>query len=99
MSRWDGRFDGADGDPMSAMASLVDVMLVFACGLMAALVLGQRAVASRQGGADVEAVRELPDVPSGVGVVGGGFESVGRVFRDSETGKLILVESSSEERP
>lgn len=94
-SRWRGRFEGGDDDPMAAMATLVDVMLVFACGLMAALVLGQEQVrASPRGGTGVDKTRELPSVPQGVGEEGGGYRAVGRVFRDPKTGKLVLVESN-----
>ena len=39
---------------------------------------------------------DLPQIPAGVGQVGGGYHPVGRVFRDPETGKLILVESVDE---
>lgn len=81
---------------MAAMATLVDVMLVFACGLMAALVLGQSQVAPQRedGGARaVKKARALEAPPKGIGSVGGGYRPVGRVFRDPKTGKLILVES------
>jgi hypothetical protein len=97
LSPLQSRFDreGEGGDPMAAMATLVDVMLVFACGLMAAVVLSQQQSASPDtGGQTVERSHNLPEVPRGVGDVGGGYEAVGRVFRDAQTGKLILVESS-----
>jgi hypothetical protein len=35
--------------------------------------------------------RELPELPEGVGETGSGYENVGRVYRDPETGKLIMV--------
>lgn len=104
--RFRGRFDEDGGDPMAAMATLVDVMLVFACGLMAALALSQRHLLREQtepptlseqgvaeGQQEVRRSRQLPEVPTGVGHVGGGYQAVGRVFRDAQTGKLILVES------
>lgn len=95
--RWSSRFDDtSDGDPMAAMATLVDVMLVFACGLMAALVLGQRSLSPTDratGGQEVQRGRALQEPPRGIGDVGGGYRPVGKVFRDPETGKLILVES------
>lgn len=104
MSSWRGRFDEDDGDPLAAMATLVDVMLVFACGLMAALLMNERdsdrgtgparEAGKAAGGQTVERLRQLPHLPDGVGQVGGGFRPVGRVFRDPSTGKLILVESA-----
>ena len=36
-SRLDARFDDRDEDPRASLVNLVDVMLVFACGLLAAL--------------------------------------------------------------
>ncbi|MDD9945630.1 MAG: hypothetical protein OXU20_31590 [Myxococcales bacterium] len=95
MRRWNSRFDeGTEGDPMAAMATLVDVMLVFACGLMAALVMGQLKEPQHEGsGEEVQKARVLSQPPRGMGDVGGGFHPVGRVFRDPDSGKLILVES------
>jgi len=43
------------------------------------------------GGVDVDAGRELPEVPPGVGEAGSGYESMGRVYRDPETGEMILM--------
>lgn len=93
------RFGNDEADPMAAMATLVDVMLVFACGLMAALVLGQGLTPQQAGGQDVERTRVLPDVPQGVGHAAGGYQDVGRVFRDPRTGKLILVERPTRGQP
>ena len=104
-NRWGGRFDRTDedADPMASMASLVDVMLVFACGLMAALMAQ---VATSQvntdgpqnkntgGGHDIKRSKPLPTLPTGLGKAGSGYRPVGRVFRDPDTGKLILIESS-----
>lgn len=84
---------------MASMGTLVDVMLVFACGLIAALVTGgvqlQKQEDSQQGRA-IERGRELPDVPRGVGDDGSGYRSVGTVYRDPETGKLILIGSEGD---
>lgn len=91
--RWGGRFDREDAaDPMGAMANLVDVMLVFACGLIAALLVGNVELGPREpAGEPVQKGRELPRLPDGAGERGEGFESVGTVFRDPHTGKLILI--------
>jgi len=99
--RWTSRFDeGTEADPMAAMATLVDVMLVFACGLMAALVLGQHQPEADDGsGQEVKKAHVLAEPPRGMGDVGGGFRPVGRVFRDPERGKLILVESPDRSSP
>ncbi|MFA7553808.1 MAG: DUF2149 domain-containing protein [Spongiibacteraceae bacterium] len=100
--RWHGgRFDSGDDEPLGPLANLLDLMLVFACGLIAALIAmseqlqdhfqaenNPEQVIERQ---IIERGRELPQIP-GKGVSGGdGFESVGQVYRDSKTGKLILI--------
>ena len=65
-----GRFDEADAEPMGPMANLVDIMLVFAVGLIAALAASQGGEShplkelSKQ---EVTQGRELPEVPEGVG--------------------------------
>lgn len=101
-----GRFDdGNDIDPLGGVANLVDLMLVFACGLIAALVartdvmqqLQQPSQKSQQSSqlprepVAVERGRELPQMPPQLQGDGSGMESVGRVYRDPKTGKLILI--------
>ncbi|WP_111414648.1 DUF2149 domain-containing protein [Billgrantia lactosivorans] len=84
------RFDSADEEPMGPLANLADIMLVFAVGLMVALAASRGA--EDPGAMDVEAGRELPELPAGLGEAGSGFESVGRVYRDPESGRLILID-------
>ncbi len=100
-SRWDqGRFAASDEDPLGPLANLLDLMLVFACGLIAALMAmsgklqehfqSTGSVTSMQQ-QFVEQGQELPQMP-GQGASGGdGYESVGKVYRDPKTGKLILI--------
>lgn len=88
---WDrSRFDAAAEDPLSAMSNLVDIMLVFACGLIAALAARQMPDYN-SGGAEMVEGREMPEVPQGAGEFGSGYEAVGQVYRDSRSGKLILI--------
>jgi hypothetical protein len=96
MSRWrSSRFDEVDSDPLSSLANLVDLMLVFACGLLVALaaqtdVLQQ--LQTQKQPQSVERGRELPRLPDSLQGQGGeGLESVGQVYRDPQTGKLILI--------
>jgi hypothetical protein len=100
-SRWQqGRFDGTDDEPLGPLANLLDLMLVFACGLIAALIAMSdqlqghfQSQQAAQGVSEqvIERGRELPEVP-GQGAVGGdGYESVGQVYRDPVSGKLILI--------
>lgn len=88
-SKLDARFDDSDEDPRASLVNLVDVMLVFACGLMAALAAGGHAALTPQ---PVEKGRVIERPAAGIGEQGSGFRRVGEVFRDPETGKLILIE-------
>ena len=93
-----------DTDPMSSMGNIGDVMLVFACGLMTALVLAWNVdLAQFQ---QVETGEELPrdqvqQVTEQLYGEGNAFVEKGRVYQDPATGKYYLVEddaaSSSDE--
>ncbi len=89
------RFDEPEMEPLGPLANLVDIMLVFACGLIAALAASQGGV---QGSLEeltqqeVEKGRELADVPEQVGGSGSGYEAMGRVYRDPDSGKLIMIQ-------
>ena len=92
--RFANRFDRDSGaDPMAVMGNLVDVMLVFACGLIAALIVRSPELvdALQPTPREVTQGRELPQMPDAAGEGGAGLQSVGTVYRDPETGKLILV--------
>lgn len=97
MSRWErSRFDDAMDDPQTSLVNLVDIMLVFICGLVVALVSAQRQSASDASPARekiVEQGRELTEMPEGLrGQQGGeGMQPVGQVYKDPKTGKLILI--------
>lgn len=87
------RFDSQDQEPLGPLANLTDVMLVFICGLVAALISLSPELTEQlqQHQQQVIKGRELPALPDGMGESGKGYESVGRVFRDPQTGKLILM--------
>ena len=98
-----GRFlpqsEGEDINPLDGMANLADVMLVFACGLMLALITFWNVDVvgtSRRSDLDVprqELTETVSDVSSSQGeeIDSEGLEEYGRVYRDPETGKLYLV--------
>ena len=86
------RFDQQEQEPLGPLANLVDIMLVFACGLIAALVASGGGLPEQLGkGQPIEKGRELPELPTGIGQGGAGYEPVGQVYRDSKSGKLILI--------
>ena len=88
------RFDAGEDEPPDPLANLLDLMLVFACGLIAALIgLSDRVDEHFRENFErvVEKGDELPRLPEDAADGGAGYESVGQVYRDPETGKLILI--------
>jgi hypothetical protein len=85
----DARFDQSDEDPRASLVNLVDVMLVFACGLIAAIAGSQGTIKPPQ---PVEKGRQIERPASGVTQDGSGYDRVGEVYRDPKTGKLVLIE-------
>ena len=92
--RWEqGRFSSSDQETVGPLANLLDLMLVFACGLTVALVAMSSqlqeyfAVAPQP----VERGQELAEMPQAGEEGGAGMVPVGQVFQDPETGQLILL--------
>ena len=87
------RFDVADDAAPDPLANLLDLMLVFACGLIAALIGMSERVEEhfREAPRVIERGAELPRLPDTGADDGAGYESVGQVYRDPESGKLILI--------
>ncbi len=92
-SKLDARFDDYDEDPRSSLVNLVDVMLVFACGLLAALAAGTQA--NLKAPQPVDKGREIERPAIGAQQSGSGYDRVGEVFRDPKTGKLVLIEPAT----
>lgn len=81
-------------DPMSGVANLADVMLVFACGLLTAVVLfWQVDLADVTVPVDQNDLKELGDVEQALesGLLDAGMESKGVVYEDPETGKMYII--------
>lgn len=89
-SKLDARFDDHNEDPRASLVNLVDVMLVFACGLLAALAAGSQSSLSVP--KPVEKGQEIERPAAGSTQGGAGYDRVGEVFRDPKTGKLVLIE-------
>lgn len=95
-------------DPLAGMANLMDVMMVFCCGLMVALVMSwnlqnvifadktpQERKNMQQQLQKITAVdkeKELKEIPEMSDGSGEGYSEMGKVFQDPKTGKLILIE-------
>jgi len=97
MDKWRrSAFLDTEEDPLGPLANLIDIVLVFACGLIAALVsfstdLQDHFEVQPQ---EITLGKELPKLPDNMQQHmqdGSGYESVGQVYRDPETGKLILI--------
>lgn len=100
--RWQhDRFSTSDEEPLGPMANFLDLMLVFACGLIAILIsmsgqLQEHFQASREsaGQSNTQVIKtgsELPKLPTDAQGDTDGLESVGQVYRDPKTGKLVLI--------
>lgn len=92
------RFSETDNDPFSGLVNIMDVMLVFALGLLIALISQNREMQQHfrvQDGMDIQQGRELSETPQALRNVvdgnGEGMKSLGQVYQDPETGKLILI--------
>lgn len=90
-SRLDARFDDSDEDPRASLVNLVDVMLVFACGLIAALAAGSQSALNTP--KPVGRGQEIARPADGAALAGSGYARVGEVYRDPKTGKLVLIEA------
>lgn len=98
------QFDSQEQEPLGPLANLIDIMLVFACGLIAALValspeLGQHfQINKSEASAQMQPVssvgKELSSAPETLKrqlQSQEGYQSMGQVYRDPKTGKLILI--------
>ena len=87
--------DAEDADPRVGLVNLADVMLVFACGLMLALVSFWNLDISRMTEvmeademAEVEGIEDMEDQ---LGEGGANFTQLGMVYQDPMTGKMYML--------
>lgn len=99
MDKWrTSSFDNEDSEPLAPLANLIDIMLVFACGLIAALVaispdLKQH-FSSTKTQQVIQAGKELAEMPESMQQQmqsREGYQAMGQVYKDPKTGKLILI--------
>ena len=92
-----GHFSQQEDEPLGPLANLVDIILVFACGLIAALVAispNLQEHFNTETSQKIAQGKELSNIPSNLKKqieTGKGFESLGQVYKDPKTGKLILI--------
>ena len=86
-----------NSNPLESLTNLFDVMLVFACGLMVALVISLNVDVSRL----KEAVIEYKDNSGGKATVeeseGLSMEELGTIYRDPKTGKTYILDDTGED--
>lgn len=88
--------EGEDNEnPMENLTNLFDVMLVFACGLMVALIMSLNVDVSRLD----QAVIEYKSTGGGKATVeesdGRSMEEVGTIYRDPSTGKTYILDENT----
>lgn len=80
-----------DPDPMESVSNLVDVMLVFACGLMVSVILhwnvDLKAIVSQEELLEVGDFQEALDS----GAISEAMDSKGVAYEDPETGKIYII--------
>lgn len=86
-------------DPMSSIANLSDAMLVFACGLLIALVVAWNVDLSAVTQLEIDQSREVGNVEELEGALeGSGTNYIQRiVYEDPNTGTLYMLETTGDE--
>jgi hypothetical protein len=93
-----------DFNPLSSLANLADVMFVFSVGLLVALVSVYNVSPTsgssgkpKQAQVDVKQGKEMESLPQIDSSSGSGFQEMGTVYKDPETGKLIMIQPVGED--
>ena len=89
-------------DPMSSLGNIGDIMLVFACGLMVALVVAWNVDLGKftQVQMDQEIQQDdIEQITEQLYGEGNAFVEKGTVYQDPVTGKYYLVEDESSSSP
>lgn len=90
----------SDQNPMDGLANLADLMLVLACGLIMSLVMhwdvdlgrGETLVGLEQG-SEIQELEGLEEDAGGLKNEAG-YEEMGIVYKDPQTGKLYMVKNN-----
>ena len=89
-----------DFSPMENIANLVDAMLVFACGLLLALVtfwnLELPDVTKVMKDKEITEVSDVEEIIDQVDAEGSTYNELGMVYEDPETGTMYLIQDDSE---
>lgn len=82
-----------DINPLDTVVNLVDVMLIFACGLMVAVIMHWNVDLTKVEVITEENLVEVKDLEKAIegGTVTENYDSMGMVVQDSKTGKMYLI--------
>lgn len=86
-----------DVDPMSSVANIADAMLVFACGLMVALVVAWEVDLSTVKEVELTETEQIEDVETLQDILsaeGSNYIQRGTVYQDPKTGTMYLLEDT-----
>ena len=97
--RLSGAYEAEDDNenPLDSLTNLFDVMLVFACGLMVALVMSLNVDVSRLDQAVIEYKNDGGGKATMEESDGVSMEELGTVYRDPKTGKTYILDEDSGE--
>lgn len=87
-----------EADPMASVANLSDAMLVFACGLLIALVVAWNVDLGAVTQVEIDQSQEIDDIEMMEGLLDGAGTSYvqrGTVYEDPNTGTLYLLEEGA----
>ena len=92
-------------DPMAGTSNLVDAMLVIAVGFLVFVIISwnmqamidpsqniQEQIKQQTTMTEVDQGQQLNDTPDTSNSSGQGYTEMGKVYKDPQTGKLIMVE-------
>ena len=88
-------FDDDSDGVVDSLPNLLDIMLVFCVGLISALFLSKSTLLKQK----VVKVREKTSLPQEKNLEnsgGNGYEHIGKIYRDSKTGKLYMIKNQKE---
>ena len=89
----ENRYNREDINPMENVANLVDVMLVFACALMIAIITFWKVDISNIQQVDKEDLRKVDNLKESVQekAMTDQYKSKGTVYEDPETGEMYII--------
>lgn len=83
-------------DPLSSVANIADAMLVFACGILIALIVAWNVDVNKVVQVEIDRTKQIEDVETLQDVLEGEGDSYierGTVYQDPNTGKLYMLEA------